>query len=115
MKELRSLSGEKLLLREFLLDQILLLQESLEPCLVPRVIEELLGSKLAAPPSSKDSPNPLAKEGTMAEGCSVVACTPSLSSGSTSMVVHEPSGTQVLPSSSQMSETRLPFVQVVLP
>jgi hypothetical protein len=44
------LSGEELSLREFLLDQILLLQEFVESCLVPRVVEELLGTKLVPPP-----------------------------------------------------------------
>jgi hypothetical protein len=50
VEEFRSLSGEELSLREFLLDQIILLRESLEPCLVPRVIEELLGTKMVTPP-----------------------------------------------------------------
>jgi hypothetical protein len=42
-EDARSLSVEELLLREFLLDQMLFLQELLEPSLVPRFIEELLG------------------------------------------------------------------------
>jgi hypothetical protein len=50
MEEFRSLSAEELSLREFLLDQLLLLQDSLEPCLVPRVVKDLLGTKLVAPP-----------------------------------------------------------------
>jgi hypothetical protein len=50
VEEFRLLSGEELSLREFLLDKILLLQESVESCLVPHIIEELLGSKLVAPP-----------------------------------------------------------------
>jgi hypothetical protein len=56
VEKFRSLLGEELSLREFLLDQILLLQESLELFLVPRVIKELLGSKLVVPTSAKDSP-----------------------------------------------------------
>jgi hypothetical protein len=76
-EKFRSLSGEELSLREFFLDQILLLEESLESCLVPRVVEELLGSKLVAPPSTKDSPSSLAMKGTVVEGFSEVACAPS--------------------------------------
>jgi hypothetical protein len=56
-EEARSLSIEEQSLREFLLDQILFLQESLEPWLVPRIIEELLGhERVAAPPLDKDIP-----------------------------------------------------------
>jgi hypothetical protein len=39
-EEARSLSVEKVSLREFLLDQILFLQESLESSLVPHVIDK---------------------------------------------------------------------------
>jgi hypothetical protein len=42
-EEFRSLSVEEISLREFLLNQILFLQEALEPSLVPHVVEELLG------------------------------------------------------------------------
>jgi hypothetical protein len=54
---------------------MLLLQDSLEPCLVPRVIEELLDTKLVAPPpSAKDIPSPLAMEGEGVQGCPVIVC-----------------------------------------
>jgi hypothetical protein len=46
----RSLSVEEVSLHEFLLNQILLLQESLESSLVPHVVEELLGREVVAPP-----------------------------------------------------------------
>jgi hypothetical protein len=49
VEDFNSLLAEELLLCEFLLDQILFLLESLESCLVPRVVEELLGAKLVAP------------------------------------------------------------------
>jgi hypothetical protein len=49
------------------------------------------------------------------EGCLVVSCDSSPSSGSASVVVHESTRAQVLPSSSQMPETRSCSVQVVLP
>jgi hypothetical protein len=49
VEDFNSLLAEELLLCEFLLDQILFLLESLESCLVPLVVEELLGSKLVAP------------------------------------------------------------------
>jgi hypothetical protein len=52
----RSLMVEEVSLREFLLDQILFLQESLEPSLVPHIIEELLGRELVVPlPRSRTS------------------------------------------------------------
>jgi hypothetical protein len=64
VEDFSSLSVKELLLHEFLLDQILFLQESLESCLVPRVIEELLCAKLVAPPPSiVDIPSPLAVGG----------------------------------------------------
>jgi hypothetical protein len=64
VEEARSLSIEEQSLREFLLDQILFLQESLEPWLVPRTIEELLGyEKVAAPPLDEGIPSPLAAGG----------------------------------------------------
>jgi hypothetical protein len=44
------LSVAELSLHEFLLDQILFLQESLEPWLVPRIVEELLGRERVSPP-----------------------------------------------------------------
>jgi hypothetical protein len=115
-EEFRSLPGEELLLHEFLLDQILLLWESLESCLVPRVVEELLGTKLVSPPMAKDIPCPLVVVGTVAkgelvaaptakdtpcppavvgkvvEGCSVVDCAPPPSSRNASVVVHGPTG-----------------------
>jgi hypothetical protein len=56
-------------LHEFLLDQILFLQESLEPWLVPRIIEELLGrGKVAAPPLDKGIPSPPAAGARSREG-----------------------------------------------
>jgi hypothetical protein len=137
-EEFRSLPGEELLLHEFLLDQILLLRESLEPCLVPRVVEELLGTKLVSPPMAKDIPCPLVVVGTVAkgelvaaptakdtpcppavvgkvvEGCSVVDCAPPPSSRNASVVVHGPTGAQILLLPSQMSETRSSSIQVVL-
>jgi hypothetical protein len=101
------------LLREFLLDQILLLQEPLQSCLVPRAVEELLGTKL--PPLAKDTLSPLAVEGKVAEGCSVVVCAPSPSSGSASVLVHDLTGAQVLLLPSQLLEIKSSSVQVVLP
>jgi hypothetical protein len=69
MEEFRSLSVEELLLREFLLNQMLLLQDSLELCLVPCVVKELLGATLVAPPSSaEDIPSPPVVEGEVVEG-----------------------------------------------
>jgi hypothetical protein len=60
---------EELSLREFLLDQILSLQELLESSLVHRCIEELLGRELvASPPSTEDILNPPAMEGKVVEG-----------------------------------------------
>jgi hypothetical protein len=73
VEEFRSLSGEELSLCEFLLNQILLLRESLEPCLVPRVVEELLGTKLVAPYLAQDTPCPPAVVGKVAEGKLVAA------------------------------------------
>jgi hypothetical protein len=53
-EEARSLSVKKVSLCKFLLDQILFLQESLEPSLVPCIIEALLGRELVvAPPSGE--------------------------------------------------------------
>jgi hypothetical protein len=43
VEEARSLSVEELSLYEFLLDQILFLQEFLEPSIAPRIVDELLG------------------------------------------------------------------------
>jgi hypothetical protein len=91
------LSNEEISLREFLLDQILLLQVSLKPCLVPRIVEELLGTKLVAPPPlTKDTPYPPTVVGKVVEGCSVAICAPPPSFGSASVVVHEPTGAQVI-------------------
>jgi hypothetical protein len=54
-----SLSIEAQSLCEFLLDQILFLQDSLESWLVPHIIKELLGREMvAAPPLEKDIPSP---------------------------------------------------------
>jgi hypothetical protein len=52
VEEARSLSIEEQSLCEFLLDQILFLQESLEQWMVPCIVEELLGCE--------DFPSPLA-------------------------------------------------------
>jgi hypothetical protein len=49
------LSVAELSLHEFLLDQILFLQESLEPWLVPRIVEELLGRERVSPPWTRTS------------------------------------------------------------
>jgi hypothetical protein len=63
---------------EFLLDQILFLQESLELSLVPRIVEELQDRELVvAPPSAEDIPSPPAV-------------------GRKVEVVHEPTEAQVL-------------------
>jgi hypothetical protein len=43
------LSIQELLLHEYLHDQILFLQELLEPSLMPRIIDKLLGRELVAP------------------------------------------------------------------
>jgi hypothetical protein len=46
-------------LREFLLHQIIYLQESMELPLVPCIVKELLGhERVAAPPLDKDFPSP---------------------------------------------------------
>jgi hypothetical protein len=82
---------------------------------VPQVVEELLGTKLVAPAPAKDTPSPLTMVGKVAEGCSVVVCAPSPSSGSASVVVHEPTRAHALLSPSQMPETRSSSVHVVLP
>jgi hypothetical protein len=64
VEEARSLSIEEQSLCEFLLDQILFLQESLELWLVPRIIEELLGrEKVAGPPLDEAIPSPPATRG----------------------------------------------------
>jgi hypothetical protein len=131
VEEFRSLSGEELSLHKFLLDQILLLRESLEPCLVPRIVEKLLGTKLVTPslaqdtlvlwlwwarwqrerwslaPLTKDTLCPPTVVAKVVEGCSVVICAPPSLSGNASVVVREPTGAQVLLSPSQMPETRL--------
>jgi hypothetical protein len=59
---------------------MLLLQDSLELCMVPRVVEELLGIKLVTPPppSTKDIPSPPAVEGEVVERCTpAIVCAPS--------------------------------------
>jgi hypothetical protein len=107
----RSLSVEEVLLHEFLLNQILLLQESLESSLVPHVVEELLGREVVAPPplpSFKDIPCPLAMGGKVVEECPMVVCTPSPPSVRVSVVVHQPATVQVLVSPSQVLETGRP-------
>jgi hypothetical protein len=43
VEDFQSLPIEEISLRQFLLDQILCLQESLEPSLVPHIIKEILG------------------------------------------------------------------------
>jgi hypothetical protein len=116
----RSLLVEEVLLHEFLLNQILLLQESLESSLVPHVVEELLGREVVAPPptfppsstpplpSFKDIPCPLAMGGKVVEECPMVVCTPSPPSVRVSVVVHQPATVQVLVSPSQVLETGRP-------
>jgi hypothetical protein len=77
IEEARSLSVEEQLLREFLLDQILFLQESLELWLMPCIVEELFGhERVAAPPLDKDFPSPSAVRGQGGE--SVISHLPSL-------------------------------------
>jgi hypothetical protein len=74
--EFRSLSDEELSLREFLLNQMLLLHDSLEPCLVPHVVKELLGARLVTPPPlAKDIPSPPVVESMVVKGCPAVVCT----------------------------------------
>jgi hypothetical protein len=76
-EEFRSLSVEELSLREFPLNQMLLLQDSSEPYLVPRVVKELLGAKLVtSTPLAKDILSPLAVEGKVVEGCPTVKLLP---------------------------------------
>jgi hypothetical protein len=72
VEEARSLSVEELSLWEFLLDQILSLQELLEPSVVPRCVEELLDRGLvASPPSADDILSPPVVEVQGAEVCFV--------------------------------------------
>jgi hypothetical protein len=106
----RSLSVEEVSLHEFLLNQILLLQESLESSLVPHVIEELLGREVVAPPPPlvEDIPCPLAMGGKVVEECPMVICTPSPPSVRVSVVVHQLATAQVLVSPSQVLETGRP-------
>jgi hypothetical protein len=69
----RSLSIEELSLREFLLNQIISLQELLELSLMPRCIEELLDRELAtSPPSAEDILSPPTVEAKVVEGRPVV-------------------------------------------
>jgi hypothetical protein len=64
---------------------------------VPRVIEELLRTKLVAPPPpGKDTPCPLAVVARWQRGCSVVICTPPPLLESALVVVLEPTRVQVL-------------------
>jgi hypothetical protein len=77
VEEVRSLSFEEQSLHEFLLDQIIFLQESLESCLVPCVAEELLGRELViAPPLDEDIQSPSTVKGKVEEGRSVAICAP---------------------------------------
>jgi hypothetical protein len=63
-EEARSLSVEEQSLHEFLLDQILFLQKSLESWLVPRIIKDLLGREMVvAPLLEKEIPSPSAVGG----------------------------------------------------
>jgi hypothetical protein len=72
--EAMSLLVEELSLWEFILDQILSLQELLELSLVPSCVEELLDRELVtSTPSTEDIPSPPAVEGKVAEGSSVAA------------------------------------------
>jgi hypothetical protein len=80
---------------------------------VPRVVEELLGTKLPPPPA-KDTPCPATVVGKVAEGCSVEIYAPPPLSESASVVVHKTTRAQLLPPS-QMPESRSSFVQVALP
>jgi hypothetical protein len=80
---------------------------------VPRVVEELLGAKLVAPPpSTVDNPSPLAVGGKVEEGFSMIICAPSLSTVTASVVVCEPTAMQLLLLPSQVPETRSSFVQL---
>jgi hypothetical protein len=116
VEETRLLSVEELSLHEFLLDQILFLQELLELSLLPRIINELLGRELVAPPPSfKDIPSPPRVEGRVAERCSVAVCTPGpLLAGASVLVVRDPTEAHVLLPSSQALETRSSFVQFAM-
>jgi hypothetical protein len=78
VSEFRSLLVEELSLHEFLLDQMLLLQDSLESSLLPHVIKELLGAKLVTPPPlAEDIPSAPAVEGEVVEGVQRSVCAPS--------------------------------------
>jgi hypothetical protein len=90
-------------LREFLLHQIIYLQESMELPLVPCIVKELLGhERVAAPPLDKDFPSPptvcVWGGGGVAEVRSIIC--PSSVEASV-VVVHDPTEAQVLPSQSQ--------------
>jgi hypothetical protein len=106
---------------------------------VPRVVKDLLGTKLVAPPSleyslsfscsgqggggkvsrspppAKDTSCPPAVVGKVAKGCLVIVYVPPSSSGNAWFVVREPTGAHVFLSPSQMLETMSSSVQVVLP
>jgi hypothetical protein len=102
-EEAKSLSVMELLLHEFLLDQILFLQKSLESWLVPCIVEELLGHvRVAAPPLGKDFPTPPVVGNKVPEMLSDV-CPPLMEA---SMVVREPTEVDVFPSQSLESVTR---------
>jgi hypothetical protein len=113
VEEARSLSIEEQSLREFLLDQILFLQESLEPWLVPRTIEELLGyEKVAAPPLDEGIPSPLAAGGgKVVRGTVPTPVPPSVGA---SVVVRQPAEEQALLSPSREPVTRSSFVRVAM-
>jgi hypothetical protein len=112
VEEARSLSVEEQSLPEFLLDQILFLQESLELWLVPRTIEELLGcEKVAAPPLDEGIPSPPAAGGKVTRGTVPTPVPPSMGA---SVEVRQPTEEQALLSPSQESVTRSSFVQVTM-
>jgi hypothetical protein len=116
MEEARSLSVEEQSLHEFLLDQILFLQELLEPWLVPRTIEELLGcEKVASPPLDEGIPSPPAARG-RGGGKVVRGTVPTLVPPlvGASVVVRQPAEEQALLSSSRELVTRSSLVRVTM-
>jgi hypothetical protein len=104
------LSVAELSLHEFLLDQILFLQESLEPWLVPRIVEELLGRERVSPPGqghpmSFDCGGGGGGGAKATEVRLVVVRTPGPPLVGAWVVVRHPTKVQVLLSSSQESVT----------
>jgi hypothetical protein len=117
VEKAKSLSVEELSLHEFLLDQILFLQELLDLSLIPRIIDELLGRELPPPPALPPSTVviPPSVEGRVAKECSVAVCAHGpLSVGALVMVVREPTEDHVLLPSSQVLEIWPSSIQVTV-